>query len=108
MSNDSTASMYASIESEIMDLAKDLSISMQAASDVHYLRTRNRWTQELEDELIAKHKAGESINIFNFGVTEETQRNLMEKVRETLVAEKHFSPEEATSMCGLGEEKTSR
>lgn len=37
---------------EIEQMAKDLGISEGAASDVWYLRTRSRWSQEKEDYLI--------------------------------------------------------
>lgn len=39
-------------------LAYDLNVSGQCAGDVWYLRTRSRWTQRAEDELIRLHKAG--------------------------------------------------
>lgn len=38
-------------------------VSAFCAMDVAYLRTRSRWTQELEERLIQEHKEGKKINI---------------------------------------------
>lgn len=38
------------------DLAKELGCSEYCAQDIHYLRSRSRWTQELENELIELDK----------------------------------------------------
>ncbi|MCK9234740.1 MAG: hypothetical protein M0P09_00330 [Acholeplasmataceae bacterium] len=53
-------------------LAKEFGISSLQATKVNYLRTRSRWTPELEKELIERLKEGEDINILDFGVTEES------------------------------------
>jgi len=46
------------------NLAKTLGIPYGWATDIWYLRTRSRWTQELENELIRMAKAGEpGVNI---------------------------------------------
>jgi hypothetical protein len=44
-------------------LASKLGISIQCASHVLYLRTRSRWTQKLEDELIQSHKDGKPLRL---------------------------------------------
>ncbi len=60
-------------------LSVELGISFECAADVHYLRSRNRWTQELEAELIALHKAGNHPNINEFGCTTETGKALLKE-----------------------------
>ena len=47
---------------EINRIAKKLDVSDGVASDIWYLRTRSRWTQKLEDELIAAYRSGNPIN----------------------------------------------
>jgi hypothetical protein len=42
----------------INKLAAELGISDHVAMDVWYLRTRSRWTQDLEDRLIRAAKSG--------------------------------------------------
>ena len=37
---------------EIQQIAQKNNISYECAADVFYLRSRSRWTQELEDEII--------------------------------------------------------
>lgn len=49
------------------ELARELGVSEACACDIQYLRTRSRWTEELEDELIELHRNGEAPNIFEFG-----------------------------------------
>lgn len=73
----------------IADLAKELNVSELCAGDVFYLRSRSRWSQELEDELIERHQNGERPNMNDFGVTRETQRNLA----NTISASKHTDSE---------------
>lgn len=65
-------------------LAKQLDVSEECASDVWYLRSRHRHTLELEAELIRLHKAGTPPDIFNFGVTPETQQALLDTVLREL------------------------
>lgn len=48
-------------------VAKQLNVSSSCANDIVYLRSRSRWTQELEDELIKLHKEGNPPNICDFG-----------------------------------------
>ncbi len=51
---------------EIDRVSVELNIDTKAASDVVYLRTRSRWTQELENRLIAEHKNGRPVNVMEF------------------------------------------
>ena len=49
-------------------VASDLNISDNCASNVVYLRGRSRWTQELEDELIRMDQAeGTQPNMCEYG-----------------------------------------
>jgi hypothetical protein len=50
----------------ITDLADKLNVSEACASDIVYLRSRSRWTPELEQLLIQLHKEGTPPNIFQF------------------------------------------
>lgn len=59
------------LEEYLTNLAQELGCSKVCAADVWYLRQRSRYTPELEDELIAKHAAGEPINICEFGHTKK-------------------------------------
>jgi len=52
------------VEKYIKSLATELDVSYGCACDVYYLRSRSRWTQELEDGLIESHKNGEVIDIY--------------------------------------------
>jgi len=52
---------------EVYRIAEELDVSESCAIDIAYLRMRSRWTEELEDELIALHRAGTPPNIFDFG-----------------------------------------
>jgi hypothetical protein len=49
---------YDSLEEVIQNEADKLGISYGAMCDIHYLRTRSRWTQEKEDYLIKLDKEG--------------------------------------------------
>ncbi len=51
----------------IKDLAEELQVSETCAADVVYLRTRSRWTFELEMELMSLHAAGIPPNINEYG-----------------------------------------
>lgn len=50
----------------IINLSKELNISMRCASDVWYLRTRSRWSEENEKELIRLHSVGTPPNVFDW------------------------------------------
>lgn len=63
-------------ETEEEIAAKKNGWSIECARHVLYLRTRSRWTEKLEEELINLHKEGKSVNIMDFGVTAETQAKL--------------------------------
>ena len=64
-------------ETEAGFLAKVLDISEQCADDVLYLRSRRRWTPQLEAELIQLHKDGKPPNVYDFGCTAETKAALL-------------------------------
>lgn len=69
----------------ILDLADHLKCSKACAEDVAYLRTRHRHTQQLEDELIALHKAGKPPNMNEFGCTKETGKALLNATIDSVV-----------------------
>lgn len=50
----------------IRQLAIDLGVSEWCAMDVFYLRSRSRWTQELEDKLIRLYQEGNPPNMCEF------------------------------------------
>ncbi len=70
--------------SETDKLVASLGVSEHCASDVVYLRTRFRHTQELEDNLIALHQVGTPPNIFEYGCTKETGEALMKAADNAL------------------------
>ncbi len=74
---------------EIDKIKQELNISESCAADVFYLRTRNRHTQQLENELIDLHHAGTPPNMMEFGVTKETQEALMSAVSKALETQPH-------------------
>lgn len=47
-------------------LAQKLGVTDGCALDIVYLRSRSRWTQRMEDELIRLHKAGTPPNVFDW------------------------------------------
>jgi len=47
------------------EVAEKHDLTFGQASDVVYLRTRSRWTQELEDRLIKELKEGKDCNVFS-------------------------------------------
>lgn len=59
-------------------------VSEDCAVDILYLRTRNRWTVDLEKELINLHKAGTPPNIMEFGCTKETGEALLKQAEQVL------------------------
>jgi len=74
----------------ISDLAKELNVSELCANDIFYLRSRSRWSPELENELIELHQKGERPNMNEFGVTRDTQDNLANAI---LTPKKHADSE---------------
>lgn len=58
---------------------KDSDLYRRCKEDIEYLRTRSRHTKELEKELINLHIAGTPPNMSEFGVTKETQNNLLDR-----------------------------
>lgn len=61
-------------------------LSETQIESVAYLRSRNRWTQQLEDELIQKLKAGQTVNLNEFGVTADSHAE-MEKLIDEVISE---------------------
>lgn len=70
------------LKQKLINLAKAYQVTESCASDIIYLRTRNRWTPELEKELIKLHKEGNPPNIMDFGCTPETGQALMDIAEE--------------------------
>jgi hypothetical protein len=76
----------------VTKLAQELGVSEVCAGHVMYLRGRHRWSEELEEALIYAHKRGEEVNIFEFGVTEESQMALLKYfARREELGEDHTS-----------------
>jgi hypothetical protein len=55
----------------IGELAKELDVSEDIASDVHYLRSRSRHTPELEKHLISLRKSGAMIKLVSWPLEED-------------------------------------
>lgn len=53
----------------IRSLALELNVSVGCATDVLYLRSRSRHTDEMEKELIRLHQEGNPPNVCEFGCT---------------------------------------
>jgi predicted DNA-binding protein YlxM (UPF0122 family) len=76
---------YNALDEALEELAEELKVSKECAIDIQYLRTRSRWTEELEEELIELHKNGIRPNMNDFGVTKDSQQyinNLISKIEE--------------------------
>ena len=48
-------------------IADELNVSEICSLDILYLRSRSRWSQELEEELIRLHQEGNPPNLCEFG-----------------------------------------
>lgn len=46
---------------EQKNIAQNLNVTLYAAGLIQYLRSRSRWTQEKEDELVRLDQAGEEL-----------------------------------------------
>jgi len=68
--------------SEAEGLAEEIGVSTACALDVIYLRSRSRWTNELENELIDLHKQGIRPNMNDFSVNEESQAKMRKAIAE--------------------------
>lgn len=80
---DAMDAYYEEMEKYTKSLAEELGVSVSCASSVEYLRTRSRWTQELEDNLIEMDKKGLPMpNMCDYGVTEETQEDMRKLIEE--------------------------
>lgn len=70
---------------EVLRVSQELGVSLFCANDIVYLRSRHRHTPQLEAELIQRYKDGNPPeDMGTFGVTEETQQNLMNEVHRML------------------------
>lgn len=69
----------------VLELAQELRVPLACANDVLYLRTRNRHTQALEEQLIELWKAGTPPNIYEFGSTPATQQALIDKAMRNVI-----------------------
>jgi SOS response regulatory protein OraA/RecX len=59
--NDLFDAMQDAFVAETKETAEELEVDDAFASAIVYLRSRSRWTQELEDKLIQMCKNGESV-----------------------------------------------
>jgi len=90
MSDKQTLAKYAeelakdSTNDFLSDLVRELGVSLKCASDVWYLRTRARHTQELESELIRLHKEGTPPNIYEFGTPSKQMKEFIEQIDATM------------------------
>lgn len=76
----------------IKSLSKELNVSEGCANDVFYLRSRSRWTQELEDQLIELHRKGTPPDIYEFGVTRATHKSIDRALLKGRVYSDAFGP----------------
>lgn len=72
------------MDPDIDVIMTELNVSEKCAADILYLRSRNRWTQQLENQLIDLHRARTPPNMMEFGVTHETQKALLDAVDKAL------------------------
>jgi hypothetical protein len=64
------------VNKHIEKLAKELGVSDMQAGDIFYLRSRSRWSQELENRIIAAHKATKKNIVCTSGEEETTLQEL--------------------------------
>lgn len=64
--NQAFSDLQDEINHYIKELVQELGVSELCAGLVYYFRTRSRWTQEKEDELIKLYKEGNLPNINEF------------------------------------------
>lgn len=77
----------AAVTQSVVTLIAELGITEECARDILYLRTRNRHSEELEQQLIQLHRDGTPPNMMEFGVTAETQQNLLDQALAVTEAE---------------------
>lgn len=53
-------------EEKVKDVMTELEVDQFCAVDVVYLRSRSRWTPQLEEELVQLHRRGIRPNIFEW------------------------------------------
>ena len=68
----------------IHKLAGELGVDESVAGDIWYLRTRSRWKQELDDQIVAAAKSGNPIDSGSIlsGDWPQEHENLLENLRE--------------------------
>jgi len=49
---------YDEVNKYVAKLADELKVNNETANNIHYLRSRSRWSQELENKLIQADQAG--------------------------------------------------
>lgn len=64
------------LKDHIQGMADELGISWIDAGGIYQLRTRSRWSQELENRLISAYKAGHGNTIYINGEEEDRLREL--------------------------------
>lgn len=84
--NDAYNEFYKAMDSQLETIASEKGCSIACAGDILYLRSRLRWTQELEQALVAAHAEGKEVNIYEFGVTPETQDRLLKAATDSIEA----------------------
>lgn len=77
---------YKAMNSQLEIIAAEKGCSINCAGDILYLRTRSRWSQELEQALVTAHAEGKKVNIYEFGVTPETQDRLLKTATDSIEA----------------------
>lgn len=63
---DAMDALHEATKKYIRKLALELEVGEECASDVWYLRTRSRWSEELEAKLIQLHRDGNPPNVFEW------------------------------------------
>lgn len=78
---------YIPVKFQNLNSRNDIPPDMLTAvvADVEYLRTRNRWTHDLENTLIELHKSGTPPNMMSFGSTKETQQALLDEAEKATI-----------------------
>lgn len=70
-------------ESEAEKLSREMSVSRICAADIIYLRTRSRWSQELESKLIQMHAENKRPNMNEFGCSKKGMEDVLDLTKAT-------------------------
>lgn len=68
----------------IKEIAVNLAISEEAALSVWHLRTKSHWSQDLENKLLEELRAGNEVDMKDYGCPESTALVLLKRVEEIL------------------------